>query len=206
MCWLDRRPDRAEMGPEGDTCEILLNEEPRRLLLTLWSASKNAKNSALRAPAASDSERYWTDRAVAADEASKACGERYLMWYALDVGLALIAALAFAILTGQTGSKLESALTIGVVFMALFGAAALAVANQVYRWRERWTCYRRLAELFRAQYMLSPLGRALSRRHVAGREQDDWSRGISRRRCARQNFPAARRTRRKRERLKLAAR
>jgi hypothetical protein len=154
---------RRRVAVERGSLERFLKETPRRLPLMLWAGSKNVR----LAPAASDGERYWTDRLVAADEESKACGERYLTSYALGAVLALIAALAFAVLAAQTASKLESALTIGVVFMALFGAAALGVANQVYRWRERWTCYRRLAELFRAQYVLSPLGRALPRRHVA---------------------------------------
>ena len=94
--------------------------------------------------------------------------------------------------------------------MALFGIAALGVANQAYLWRERSNSYRRLAELFRAQYMLSPLGRALPRRHVAPLDellsQGQWVAWYFSAALRAKTVPSATLARRKRKRLKSVAR
>jgi len=128
--------------------------------------SRSGAKAPQRPAAESPLELYWRARFEAADHISGACADRYRTSYVV-VAIFAFAALACATAAFERPSVTQNALLTGGEVVAILSIAALVIANRAYRWHERWISCRLLAEVCRAQYALSGLGRALPGRAVA---------------------------------------
>ena len=159
MCrrWNWDRPPIEDFLAEGPP--------PRRLpwlanqaMMALAAPVKSVEPPRLAAPEY-QAELYWEKLRRAPNLAASAYGDRYRSSYVLIALLAVIA-LAAAALTGDEGLKTSRWIAV-LEFVAVCAIGALVTVNQTHRWHERWISYRLLAELFRKQYALSAIGRAL---------------------------------------------
>ena len=123
----------------------------------------------------SDIELWWSNHFARADRLAQAYGDRYRSSYVL---VAFAALLAFLVSFGSSFS-LHALAVFAMEFLFLSLILILVVFNHMNGWRERWISYRLLAELSRAQFILSPLGRNLpgieaqrSARAAASRRKD----------------------------------
>jgi hypothetical protein len=111
------------------------------------------------APAVGGVETYWRRLYEAPGRFADAYGDRYRSSY-VWIALLVLVALGAPTLFGEAGRAVH----IGIgMFQAVvvIVIAGLVVANQTYRWHERWISYRLLAELCRKQIALAAIGRAL---------------------------------------------
>jgi hypothetical protein len=130
--------------------------------------------------------RYWFDRYEPADARSGEYAARYRSGYVWVIVLTTLALVFGALALGfslSAGSGKESLMAIAGLVMAilellaLIAAVMLVSASLGAEWHERSIEYRLLAELFRKQQTLAPLGWALSIgtvRPLAETEQLSW--------------------------------
>lgn len=115
--------------------------------------------------------RYWFDRYQPADERAGEYASRYRSTYVLVIILTTLAlafgalALGFGVGIGSEPMNIvkpTAAWMAGLELFFLTVVVALVVASQRREWHERSIEYRLLAELFRKQQTLAPLGWTLS--------------------------------------------
>jgi xanthosine utilization system XapX-like protein len=111
------------------------------------------------ARAVGDAEVYWRRLHEAPDKLANAYGDRYRSSY-VWIALLVLVALGAPALFGGAGRAVHIGIGAFEVVVVV-SIAGLVVANQTYRWHERWISYRLLAQLCRKQDALAVVGRAL---------------------------------------------
>jgi hypothetical protein len=129
----------------------------RLLDLTNWNPAESSVGGAIIPP--SSTEAWWNEYYQCANELSVAYGNRYRSSYVLIAMFAFVAISFGAIGILVSGNKAH---IIGVIEGAsAIGIGSVILANNLFRWHERWISYRLLAELCRKQGVLSTIGRSL---------------------------------------------
>ena len=101
---------------------------------------------------------YWQEHLQPADRRANAFGKRFRSVYVWLYALTVISVFLAALTPDLPDRRLLDLSTTAIELAALMLLTFMVPARQANEWQQRWQDYRRLAELFRAQQALAPLG------------------------------------------------